>query len=181
MTSPTPPRVIIVMGVSGSGKSTVGRLLAERLGAAFADADDFHPPENKALMAQRIPLTDKERRPWLENLRAEVIKATPPGKTTVLACSALRDSYRRFLTDGTGPDVRVVFLHGPRELIAARLAARQDHFMPPDLLDSQLATLEPPAPHEAIRLSIDADPASLAAQAAALLNSHAEERTHLLP
>jgi gluconokinase len=172
----------MVMGVSGSGKSTVGSLLAGILGARFADADDFHPPENKALMAQRIPLTDRERLPWLQNLRTMVIDATPPGETTVLACSALKAAYRRFLTDGTGPDVRIVFLHGPRDLIAARLAARTGHFMPPDLLDSQFATLEPPAPEEAIHLSIEADPVALAAQAAAALrSSDPEERTHLLP
>ncbi len=176
---PPSPRVVIVMGVSGSGKSTVGLLLANLLNASFVDADDLHPPENKAKMAARIPLTDADRLPWLQHLRSQVIDSTPQGRTTVLACSALKASYRHLLTAGTGPDVRIVFLHGSKELIASRLAARSGHFMPPDLLTSQFATLEPPSPTEAIIIPIDAEPLSLASQAhLALLAPHSSPHAH---
>lgn len=162
---PPSPRVVIVMGVSGSGKSTVGLLLANLLNASFVDADDLHPPENKAKMAAKIPLTDADRLPWLQHLRSHVIDSTTKGHTTVLACSALKSSYRHLLTSNTGPDVRIVFLQGSKDLIAARLAARSGHFMPPDLLTSQFATLEPPSQAEAIIIPIDADPHSLASNA----------------
>ena len=176
---PPSPRVVIVMGVSGSGKSTVGLLLANLLNAAFVDADDLHPPENKAKMAAKIPLTDADRLPWLQHLRSHVIDSTPKGHTTVLACSALKASYRHLLTSNTGPDVRIVFLQGSKDLIAARLAARSGHFMPPDLLTSQFATLEPPSPAEAIIIPINAAPHSLASNAhLALLSPSSSPPAH---
>ena len=164
----TLPRVIIVMGVSGSGKSTVGAALARRLHATFIDADDLHSPASKAKMAARIPLTDEDRWPWLDRLRREVVDAAPAGSCTVLACSALRRAYRQRLLDGT-TDVRLVHLRGSIELIAARLALRTDHFMPPDLLASQFAALEEPGPGEAVIIDIDAPPDTLAERAVSLL------------
>jgi gluconokinase len=151
--SDTKPRIWLLMGVSGCGKTVVGERLAQRLGARFVDADDLHPPENKAKMSAKVPLTDDDRRPWLERLRREVIDATPVGGTAVLACSALKRAYRRVLMDGA-PGVQLIHLHGPRELIAERLAARKGHFMPPDLLRSQLETLETPGLEEGKVVSI---------------------------
>ncbi len=153
--SDTNPRVWLLMGVSGCGKTAVGERLAQRLGARFVDADDLHPPQNKAKMSAKIPLTDDDRRPWLERLRREVIDTTAPGETTVLACSALKRAYRRVLMDGA-PGVKLIHLHGSPEFIAARLAARQGHFMPPDLLRSQFETLEPPDAAEGTVVGIDA-------------------------
>ena len=156
------------MGVSGSGKSTVGAALARRLGAAFVDADDLHSPAAKAKMAAGTPLTDDDRWPWLDRIRREVIDATPDGSCRVLACSALRRAYRHHLLD-CATDVRLVHLRGSMELIAARLAARTGHFMPPDLLASQFAALEEPEPAEALVIDIDAAPESLADRIAAAL------------
>ena len=149
-----PPRIWLLMGVCGCGKTVVGELLAQRLGARFVDADALHPPENVAKMSAKIPLTDADRQPWLETVRREVIDATPPGSVTVLGCSALKKSYRRVLMDGAR-GVRLIHLHGTRELIAARLAARKGHFMPPELLTSQLAILEAPAAEEGATVSIE--------------------------
>lgn len=152
-TSDTKPRLWLLMGVCGCGKTAVGEVLAARLGAEFVDADALHPPENVAKMSAKVPLTDADRQPWLERVRREVVDATPPGRVTVLGCSALKRSYRRVLMDGA-PGVRLIHLHGSRELIAERLAARKGHFMPPELLVSQLATLEPPSPEEGVTVSI---------------------------
>ena len=149
-----PPRVWLIMGVCGCGKTAVGEALAAKLGAAFVDADDLHPPENKAKMSAKIPLTDDDRRPWLEKLRREVIDATPAGSITVLACSALKRSYRTMLMSGL-PDVSLVHLDGSFELISSRLADRRGHFMPPDLLRSQFATLEAPSADEGLTVSIE--------------------------
>lgn len=135
--------VIVLMGVSGSGKTTVGEQLAEALGWPFHEADDYHPPENKRKMRDGIPLTDEDRRPWLLALRKVIEDAVARGAGAVVTCSALKAAYRELLA-GELPDVRFVLLHGPRDLIAERLADRQGHFMNPDLLDSQIATLEPP-------------------------------------
>jgi carbohydrate kinase (thermoresistant glucokinase family) len=134
--------ILVVMGVSGSGKSTIGALLAQRLGVAFLDADEFHPPANVAKMASGTPLTDEDRWPWLALLN-EKLKAQ---KTTgaVLACSALKQAYRDALARDLA-DCRFVHLRGSRELIGARLAARQHRYMPASLLESQFATLEAPA------------------------------------
>ncbi|QTN31764.1 gluconokinase [Akkermansiaceae bacterium] len=144
---PGHPRVVLIMGVSGSGKTTIARLLASRLGGVFFDADDFHPPGNIAKMAAGIPLDDADRLPWLIRLRDEVIAPAPPDRVTVLACSALKRSYRETL----GQDLATVFLHGDEATLIGRLAARPGHFMRPDMLAGQLAALEPPDESEALR------------------------------
>ena len=149
-----PPRIWLLMGVSGCGKTAVGKRLAERLGATFVDADDLHPPENKAKMSAKIPLTDGDRAPWLEYLRRNVIDTTPGGQTTVLACSTLKRAYRAVLMSGL-KDIRLVYLYGSFDLISSRLAARRGHFMPPDLLQSQFATLEEPRAEEGVTVSIE--------------------------
>jgi len=131
--------IVVVMGVSGSGKSTVGEALASVLHWPFLDADDFHPQANVAKMARGEPLTDDDRWPWLDRLAAELAAR---GGNAVLACSALRAAYRERLS--RAGDVRFVHLHGDRDTIAARLASRQHRYMPATLLDSQFATLETP-------------------------------------
>jgi gluconokinase len=146
--------VVIVMGVSGSGKTTVGKRLAAALGYEFRDADDFHPPGNLAKMAAGIALTDEDRWPWLERLRELLRSALEAGEDVVLACSALRRVYRERLSVDEARE-RWVYLRAPRELIAQRLAARRGHFMPPTLLDSQLATLE--VPEDALTVDVSAD------------------------
>ncbi len=141
----TAPRTIVVMGVSGSGKSLVGALLAQRLGAHFDDADDFHPPSNISKMAAGIPLTDEDRRPWHDILRRRIIEQRAKGMTHVLACSALKEAHRARLCESDGSaDLIFVYLKGSRQIIGERLAARSGHFMPPSLLDSQFAALEEP-------------------------------------
>jgi len=137
------------MGVSGSGKSTIGEPLARRLGWPFLDADEFHPPGNVAKMAAGVPLTDADRWPWLALLNAKLKSE----KNAVLACSALKQSYRDALAAGLA-DCRFVHLRGSIELIRARLAERQHRYMPASLLDSQFAALEPPA--QAIRIDVAA-------------------------
>jgi len=137
--------IVVLMGVSGSGKTTIGTLLAERMGATFADADDYHPAANKAKMAAGHPLNDEDRQPWLETLNGVMRGWNDAGKGGVLACSALKESYRKTLADGMAPGtVRFVLLDGAPELIAERLAHRTHEYMNPKLLASQLATLEPP-------------------------------------
>lgn len=137
-----PPTAVVVMGVSGSGKTTVAEQLAERLGWRFAEADEFHPQANIAKMTAGTPLTDEDRRPWLEAVRDWLADRAGAGEGAVVTCSALRRSYRDLLRTG---GERVLFLHltGPREVLAARMGSRKGHFMPGSLLDSQLATLEP--------------------------------------
>ena len=139
------------MGVSGAGKSTIGRLLAERLGWRFLDADEFHPPENVAKMRAGTPLTDEDRRPWLEKLNSMLRKETD----AVLACSALKRIYRDRLTGGLA-ESKIVFLRGDIELIRSRMKQRQHKYMPASLLESQFATLEAPA--GAIEVDIRAAP-----------------------
>jgi carbohydrate kinase (thermoresistant glucokinase family) len=136
------------MGVSACGKSTVGRLLAQARAATYLDGDDFHPAENVARMAAGHALTDADRQGWLLALSDRLAQARAAGEGVVLSCSALKRHYRDVLRRGA-PDLVLVFLHGSREVLAARIAARTDHYMPPSLLDSQLATLEPPQPDEA--------------------------------
>ena len=131
--------IVVLMGVSGSGKSTIGEPLATRLGLPFLDADEFHPPENVAKMAAGTPLTDADRWPWLDLLNAKLKRE----RNAVLACSALKESYRRALTQGLA-DCRFVHLRGSLELIRARLAERRHRYMPASLLESQFSTLEPP-------------------------------------
>jgi gluconokinase len=137
----------VVMGVAGSGKSTIGAALARTLGVEFVEGDDYHPPENVERMARGIPLTDDDRAGWLRALASRLREAADAGTGLVMTCSALKRSYRDVLRAGA-PDVRFVFLRGPRALIADRLANRRGHFMPASLLDSQFATLEEPSPDE---------------------------------
>ncbi len=135
--------IIIVMGVSGSGKTTVGRLLAGRLGWDFHDGDDLHPLENVFKMASGVPLTDDDRRPWLETIGQVMRASDEAGREAVIACSALRKAYRDYLMVQS-PVVRLVYLRGDRDTILARMKSRSDHFMPADLLDSQFEVLEEP-------------------------------------
>lgn len=135
--------IVIVMGVCGCGKTTVGMALAEALGWPFFDADDFHPAANVGKMAAGVPLTDADRWPWLDRLASEMQAIHRAGGNAVLACSALKQAYRdRLAAAGL---VRYVHLRGDRATLAARLASRRDHYMPAALLDSQIAALEPPA------------------------------------
>jgi gluconokinase len=133
---------IVVMGVSGCGKTTVGEQLAAALGWSFAEGDRYHPQANIDKMATGIPLTDEDRWPWLRILADRIGAEERAGRSSVLTCSSLRRSYRDLLRSGGGW-VRFVHLHGTREVLAGRLGARTGHFFPSDLLDSQLATLEP--------------------------------------
>ncbi len=147
-----PPDLIVVMGVSGAGKTRLGRALADALGWDFADADDHHPPANIAKMRAGQALDDADRAPWLAALRAEIDRRRALGRPLVLACSALKASYRETLRAAAPLRTRFVHLDGPAELIAARLSTRSGHYMPPGLLGSQLAALEPPA--DALRIDI---------------------------
>ena len=132
--------IVLVMGVAGVGKTTIGEALARALGARFIDADDYHPPENVAKMKAGVPLDDADRQPWLRRLN-EVLRQE---SKAVLACSALKAVYRQKLAAGV-KDFRVVYLHGTPALIRERMKSRSHRYMPAALLDSQLATLEPPA------------------------------------
>jgi len=157
------PPAIVVMGVSGSGKSTVGRLISESLGARFIEGDDFHTPENIAKMASGVPLTDDDRAPWLDSVAREMAKAAADGKPVVAACSALKRAYRDRLRTTSGLPLFLVHLHGARDMLAARLNYRERHFMPASMLDSQLAALEyPQADEEAVTLDVALRPAELA-------------------
>jgi gluconokinase len=137
--------VIVLMGVSGSGKTTVGKALAEDLGWGFVEADDFHPAENIEKMRSGVPLTDEDRWPWLRALRERIDPACGRGENIVLACSALKQEYRDYLALNDPECVGYVYLHGSEELIESRLAEREGHFMDPALLQSQFEALEPPA------------------------------------
>lgn len=140
--------VIVVMGVTGSGKTVVGRRLADRLGLPFHDADDFHPAENVARMSAGQPLTDEERYPWLENLASHLVD-WDAGGGAVLACSALKQSYRNILRQGS-PDLQFVYLKAAPALVRERIERRTDHYMPAELVDSQFEILE--EPEEAIEV-----------------------------
>jgi gluconokinase len=155
------PTVLIFMGVAGTGKSTVAALFAKKAGAIFYEGDDFHPPGNIAKMHAGIPLTDADRAPWLAALREIIVRALAAEVFSVLTCSALKASYRDTLTDG---DPRVGFVHltGPAALIEARLKNRTGHFLPPAMLESQLATLEPPA--NALVFSCEKSPETIVAE-----------------
>ncbi len=158
------PTAWVVMGVSACGKSEIGARLAQALGAPFIEGDRFHPPQNVDKMSAGIPLDDEDRRGWLQALRAEVERAWQTAPVVVLSCSALKRAYRDVLR-GDGGDVRFVHLHGERELIARRMAARSGHFMPLSLLDSQLRTLEPLQPDErGITLDLGEPPQRLVEQ-----------------
>jgi len=136
------PAALVVMGVAGSGKSTVAAAVAGRAGAIFLDADDFHPASNTAKMQAGMPLTDDDRWPWLVVLGDEIAQRLESGQSVVMACSALKRSYRDVLRKRGGEGVTFALLHGSPELLASRIGARAGHFMPTALLDSQLATLE---------------------------------------
>ena len=139
--------VIVVMGVSGSGKSTIGSGIAAKLGWPFRDGDDFHPAANRAKMSQGIPLTDEDRWPWLDAIAQFARETASRGENAVVACSALKDAYRSRLQKGC-PKLRFVYLHGSQELLEERMKARKGHFMPASLMASQFATLEPLQPDE---------------------------------
>ena len=161
MSTATTPMVIVLMGVSSSGKSTIGLKLAELLRWPFRDADSFHPPANIAKMSRGIPLEDADRWPWLSRLNKELKQF----EHAVLACSALKASYRERLAQGL-KDFRIVYLHGARGLIHARMQSRS-HFMPAALLESQFAALEPPA--DAIAIDVAAAPSACVAEIVARL------------
>ncbi|MFC4913158.1 gluconokinase [Actinomadura gamaensis] len=139
--------IVLVMGVAGSGKTTVGRLLAQELGWDFADADQFHSPANIAKMTAGIPLTDADRMPWLRTIRTWIDVHHVAERPGVVTCSGLRRAYRAELTGGR-PEVLPVFLDGDRDLIARRMSARIGHFFKPEMLDGQFRILERPAPDE---------------------------------
>ncbi|WP_426358893.1 gluconokinase [Pseudocolwellia sp. HL-MZ19] len=143
--------IYIVMGVSGCGKSTVGSLLSEKLSVPFYDADDFHFPESIEKMSQGTPLTDEDRKPWLTLLANNIVQWESDGGA-VLACSALKQSYRELLSSTTNKVVQFIYLEGSQELLSSRLRNRESHYMPETLLQSQLATLE--VPQEALTVSI---------------------------
>ncbi|MGX5717524.1 gluconokinase [Arthrobacter sp. MAHUQ-56] len=166
-----PPLKIIIMGVCGCGKSTVGKLLAQELSGHFIDGDDLHPAANIEKMKAGQPLTDQDRSPWLDHIGEHLSTAQ---ETTVIACSALRRAYRDRIR-AAAPDTTFIHLHGTKELLANRLTARPGHFMPASLLDSQLATLEPlQAEETGKQFDIAQDPAAIAADTAAWLHALAE-------
>ena len=139
--------IVVVMGVSGSSKTTVASLLAERLGCAFQDGDDLHPRENVEKMSRGTPLTDADRLPWLQTIARRIDGWRERGEAGVITCSALKRTYRDILVGGR-PDAHLVYLKGTQELIHGRLTARTSHFMPVGLLDSQFATLQEPVSEE---------------------------------
>jgi gluconokinase len=151
--------MLVVMGVSGSGKTTVGRILAQRLGWPFYDADEYHPARNVEKMRSGVPLTDTDRWPWLDALNALLRGQQAQGASAVLGCSALKQIYRERLAEGIA-GLRWVHLHGPFELIQSRLQARKGHYMPAHLLESQFETLEPPS--NALAIDVAATPEALA-------------------
>ncbi|MGH3899267.1 MAG: gluconokinase [Pseudonocardiaceae bacterium] len=160
MTSPS--MLLVVMGVSGSGKSTVAARLASRTGCALADGDDFHPASSVARMAAGDPLDDTLRKPWLAAIARWLAERAARGECAVVSCSALTRAYRDVLR-GAGSEVRIVHLAGPPELVAQRLVTRRGHFMPPELLDSQYAALEPLDPDEpGITVDLTATPDQIA-------------------
>ncbi len=152
--------IVILMGVVGVGKTTVGRLLAQQLKWKFADADDFHPAANIEKIRRGIALNDDDRRPWLKLLRNSIANWSSAGVDVVLACSALKENYRQQLT--TGPDVRFVYLKGSADLIARRLRSRQGHFADGQILVSQIADLE--EPEAAIAVDVDKPPEQIVAE-----------------
>ncbi len=152
--------IVIVMGVVGAGKTTVGEMLAQRQGWKFADADDFHPSSNVEKIRNGTPLDDADREPWLEHLRAAIAQWIAAGESVVVACSALKQRYRAKLT--VGPEVRFVYLRGSESLISERLRARHGHFAGEAILASQMADLE--EPQGAIAVPIDASPLQIVEQ-----------------
>ena len=183
MTEPAPaprprsgePTILVVMGVSGSGKSTVGALLAQRLDWPFADGDDFHAPEHVAKMRAGHALDDADRAPWLAAIAGWIGERLARGQSGVIVCSALKRAYREAIVGGRA-QARIVYLEGSRVLIAERLAHRRGHFMPAGLLDSQFAALEEPGPGEdPITVGIEEGPDAIAASVAARLGFSQEQ------
>jgi carbohydrate kinase (thermoresistant glucokinase family) len=160
--------LVVVMGVAGVGKTTVGQAVAQELGLPFHDADAFHTEENRRNMAAAIPLTEDDREPWLRDL-ARHMSEWETARGAVVACSALRRRHRDLLADAAPGHVRFVFLDADEETLRSRLATRKGHYMPPTLLDSQLATLEPPGPDEAVRVEAVGKPADTAGAVVAAL------------
>ena len=159
---PAQQPVLVIMGVSGSGKSTVAGILAGQLGWDLAEGDDLHPAANVAKMSAGVPLTDDDRWPWLDRVSEWITEHTAAGIPGIITCSALKRTYRDRMR---GDHVVFVHLTGDRETIGRRISARQDHFMPPALLDTQIATLEPPGPDENVLLvDLGRPPAEMAAQ-----------------
>jgi carbohydrate kinase (thermoresistant glucokinase family) len=161
--------LIVVMGVAGVGKTTVGRLVAGTLGLPFHDADALHSAANREKMAAGIPLTEHDCEPWLRRVAGHMTAWEAEGGA-VVACSALRSAHRRQLAVASPGNVRFVFLDAPAAVIRTRLAARAGHYMPASLLDSQLDTLEPPGPDEAIRVDASGTPAETARDVVAVLD-----------
>ena len=155
------PRIVLITGVAGSGKTTLGRQLAAELGWPYHEADDFHSAANKAKMGRGEPLNDQDRAPWLAAIRAAMDACVAQQRSAVFSCSALKASYRQVLTAGL-PGIRLVFLTGDRALLQARLEARPGHYMKAGMLDSQFAILEPPT--DALTLEVQAPPEALVAE-----------------
>jgi gluconokinase len=153
--------IIVLMGVSGSGKTTVGKELARQLSWTFVDADDFHPAVNREKMHRGEPLTDEDRRPWLAAIHQRLLEAAGRGENVVLACSALKHAYQEYLQHEEPDRIYFVYLRGSEEVIRQRLAGRTGHFMNPNLLHSQFETLEPP--ENAVEVDIDPPPGEIAA------------------
>jgi gluconokinase len=164
--------IIVVMGVTGSGKTTIGNLLAQRLRCEFSDADDFHSAANKEKMHKGIPLTDADRLPWLAAIHDQIAKWLALKTNVVLACSALKQSYRQLLWNG--PEVQFVYLKGSYELIAGRLRARKGHFADEHILAGQFRDLEEPT--DAATVSIDASPEEIVDQICRLLDLRCDAR-----
>ena len=161
--------VIVIMGVSGSGKTTVGERLAEQLGGRYEEGDGYHPPANVEKMRRGVPLTDDDRWPWLHRLSSLIGDWLGEPTPVVLACSALKRAYRDLLSGGR-PGVRIVYLRGSAAAIQGRLTSRKGHFMPASLLDTQFEALEEPVPEEnVLTIDIDAPPEDLAGRIAARL------------
>jgi gluconokinase len=149
--------IVVLMGVSGVGKTTIGKLLAARTGWNFEDADDYHSEENRRKMAAGIPLSDLDRKPWLNAVHERMLQYQQQSEPAIVACSALKQQYRDLLSAGFPKnELRFVYLHAPSALIKERMDARHHQYMSPDLLDSQLATLE--APSDAWSVSVDGSP-----------------------
>ena len=165
------PMSVVVMGVSGSGKTTVGKLLAERLGWHYQEGDALHPPENVAKMKGGTSLTDDDRWPWLRRIAARIDEWRAAGQGGVVTCSALKRAYRDVILGGR-PDTRLIYLKGSRALIKARMAARKGHFMPIELLDNQFTVLEEPAADERpIVIDVSATPEAIVAEIVAKLET----------
>lgn len=162
--------IIVLMGVSGSGKSTVGKVLARDLGWTYVEADDYHPAANVEKMHRGVPLDDADRQPWLDRIRDRLLEARRRGENVVLACSALKHAYQHYLEHFAPELIHFVHLAGSEALIRQRLDQRQGHFMNPALLHSQFETLEPP--EHAVRVEITASPAEIAAEVRAQLGLH---------